>query len=99
MTTVKQVMESFPNNHILISNDATNCQISSGTMMTSKDMIYILSEAILNRKVDCYETKKFDDGTFTIIHILSEDVSNSEVDRREFKEIDDCTSSVVPMLF
>lgn len=38
--------------------------------MKASQMINILSEEILNCKVDRHETEEIDGGMFTIIHIL-----------------------------
>lgn len=69
MTTVKQIMEAFPDNFILIQNDTTESQISGGTM-PSREMIRILSEEILGCKVTRCEAKElYDHVIFIVIHL------------------------------
>lgn len=69
MITVRQIMESFPDNFILIQNDTTESQISGGTM-PSREMIRILSEEILGCKVTRCEAKElYDHVIFIVIHL------------------------------
>lgn len=71
MITVRQIMESFPDNFILIQNDTTESQIRiSGGTMPSREMIRILSEEILGCKVTRCEAKElYDHVIFIVIHL------------------------------
>lgn len=69
MITVRQIMEAFPDNFILLINDTTESQISGGTM-PSREMMHILSEEILGCKVKRCEAKElYDHVIFIVIHL------------------------------
>lgn len=68
MTTVKQIMEAFPDSYILLINDTTESQISGGTM-PSREMIRILSEEILGCKVNRCAAEMHGHVIFIAIHL------------------------------
>lgn len=68
MTTVKQIMEAFPDSYILLINDPTESRISGGTI-PSREMIRIISEEILGCKVNRCEAEMYCDVIFIVIHL------------------------------